>query len=505
MLGTESNGIRNNFMRDRTPSAKIGRKNADRKARESTARLQHALRLHQAGRLEEAIAAYRRILAVDPGSVRARTFCGAALLDRQRTDEAAKILQTAVSMDPTNVDALCYLGNAQQEIGRLAAAEKNYRQALAIRPSFARAHNNLGVLLEKLGRNGDAAASFRRAVEFGPRYAQAYKNLSEVLLELDEADEAIAAAHRAIAIDPQYAEASNSYGAALSKAGRIDEAIAAYQRALGLRPGFLFALNNLAVALIIAGRPDEALQACERSLEIDPSSVYALTSKSVALSELGNREALEALVDFDRHIHTRLVDPGEGFADLAEFNSALTRHVCSHPTLVYELARTSTRKGRHTGDLLREPKGPIAALEILINNAVEDYILALREDPGHPMAATAPKNWHLSVWSVVLEGAGHQISHVHESGWLSGVYYPKVPDAVSASPDKTAGWIEFGRPKDLYCAKLTPALKLIQPREGLMVLFPSYFFHSTIPTGCPDMRVSIAFDIIDSDRLAASR
>jgi uncharacterized protein (TIGR02466 family) len=120
------------------------------------------------------------------------------------------------------------------------------------------------------------------------------------------------------------------------------------------------------------------------------------------------------------------------------------------------------------------------------------------------MAATAPKNWQLSIWAVVLEGAGHQVPHVHESGWLSGVYYPKVPDVVGASPDSAAGWIEFGRPQELYRAKHPPAVRLIQPREGLVVLFPSYFFHSTIPTGSPDTRVSIAFDIIDRDRLAAS-
>ena len=82
--------------------------------------MRHALKLHQTGRLQEAIEAYRRILAVDPGSVQARTYCGAALLDRRRTDEAAQILQMAVLMDPKNVDALCYLGNAQQETGRLA-------------------------------------------------------------------------------------------------------------------------------------------------------------------------------------------------------------------------------------------------------------------------------------------------------------------------------------------------------------------------------------------------
>jgi len=492
-------------MRERTPSTKIGRKNPRRNARESATRLQHALKLHQAGRLQEAIKAYRQIIAAEPGSVQARTYCGAALLDLQRTNEAVQLLQTAILMDPKNLDALCYLGNAQQEAGRLAAAEKSYRQALAIRPEFARAHNNLGVLLKKLGRKGDAAACFRRAVENEPRYAQAYNNLSEVLLELDEADESIAAAQQAIEIEPRYPEACNSLGSALSKAGRIDDAIAAFQRALCLRPEFIFALNNLAVALIVAGRSGDALETCERVLKIDPASVYAFASKSVALSELGNLEALQNLVDFERHIHTRIVEPGEGFADLAEFNSALAHHVCNHPTLVYELAHTATRKGRHTGDLLREPKGPVAALEILIASAVEDYIRALPKWPGHPLAATAPINWQPNVWAVVLEGAGHQVPHTHESGWLSGVYYAKVPDAVSASPDQAAGWIEFGRPQDLYRAKHPPAVRLIQPQEGLMVLFPSYFFHGTIPTECPDTRVSIAFDIIDSDRVAPSQ
>jgi tetratricopeptide (TPR) repeat protein len=92
---------------------KIGPTNPHRKDREPAARLQHALKLHQAGHLQEAIKVYRQILAVDPGSVQARTFCGAALLDQQRPDEAAQNLQIAISIDPKNVDALCYLGKSR--------------------------------------------------------------------------------------------------------------------------------------------------------------------------------------------------------------------------------------------------------------------------------------------------------------------------------------------------------------------------------------------------------
>jgi len=41
-----------------------------------------------------------------------------------------------------------------------------------------------------------------------------------------------------------------------------------------------------------------------------------------------------------------------------------------------------------------------------------------------------------------------------------------------------------------------PELRAIRPREGLMLLFPSYFYHRTVPFSAAEPRVSIAFDAI---------
>lgn len=485
-------------MRRRVPSSQSGQRPITR-ASASAPLWERAVKAHQTGHLQEAIKIYNQILTTDPTSPRTLTYCGAALLACHHTDEAARILQTAVSLDPDNVEALCFLGNALQMTGRFAAAEKNYRQALAIRPRYAKAHNNLGVVLQYLRRDQEAAERFRQAVEIEPCYAQAYNNLSQVLLKLGDVENAIAAGVRAVEIDPRYAEGYNTYGSALSKAGRVDAAITIYQKALRLQPDFLSALTNIAVAFIIARRMDEAVDACDRALSIDPGNVSALTSKSVALSEQKHRAALSHLVDFDRYIRSTLIDPANGFANLAQFNQALVQHICTHPSLAYEPAGKATRQGRHTGDLLREPKGPIGALEPIINRAIEDYLGALPDDPTHPVVATAPSSWRLSVWSVVLEQAGHQVPHIHEAGWLSGVYYAKVPASIGVTADNPAGWIEFGRPQDLYRTERAPELRLIKPREGLMILFPSYFFHRTVPTGNQELRVSIAFDVIRKD------
>ena len=73
---------------------------------------------------------------------------------------------------------------------------------------------------------------------------------------------------------------------------------------------------------------------------------------------------------------------------------------------------------------------------------------------------------------------------------LSGVYYALLPE------EGEPGAIEFGRPKPPFSAGFTPEVALIRPQAGLLVLFPSFFWHRTLPFAGGGKRVSIAFDLI---------
>lgn len=97
-----------------------------------------------------------------------------------------------------------------------------------------------------------------------------------------------------------------------------------------------------------------------------------------------------------------------------------------------------------------------------------------------------------------MERGGHERPHFHPSGWLSGVYYVKVPKAVPPMPNEKAGWIEFGRPPEHLDSGGLYEVRLVEPREGMLLLFPSYFFHRTIPTDCDEERISVAFDVISA-------
>ena len=59
-----------------------------------------------------------------------------------------------------------------------------------------------------------------------------------------------------------------------------------------------------------------------------------------------------------------------------------------------------------------------------------------------------------------------------------------------------AGWLEFGRSPEKLACEAEPLLKLVRPRPGLMVLFPSYFYHRTVPFRSEEKRISIAFDAL---------
>jgi hypothetical protein len=84
------------------------------------------------------------------------------------------------------------------------------------------------------------------------------------------------------------------------------------------------------------------------------------------------------------------------------------------------------------------------------------------------------------------------VSHVHPAGWLSSAYYvelPPVEDAVSR-----AGWISFGEP-GIAVPGLGPE-HFVQPEPGLLVLFPSYLWHGTVPFAAGGSRLTAAFDVV---------
>lgn len=98
-------------------------------------------------------------------------------------------------------------------------------------------------------------------------------------------------------------------------------------------------------------------------------------------------------------------------------------------------------------------------------------------------------------WSVRLHAHGHHVNHIHPDGWLSSAYYVELPPQMDDSTH--AGWIQFGQPPIITSPALA-AEHFVKPEPGLLVLFPSWMWHGTVPFGGgpDDTRLTIAFDVI---------
>ena len=448
------------------------------------------------GELREAEASYKRAIAIHSEYADAHFNLGIVLEAMGRPAEAETAYRDALYSRPDFLPACHNLGGALKSLGRFQEAIEMYQHVLAIEPRNVDALNNLGTVHYETGALETAEATYRQALEIASTHADAHYNLGVVLQELGRLDEAVAAYEQAVRNRPHYAEGFVNLGYALHQSGHLERAAKAYETAVGLDPDNPQACVNLADLRLHGADPDAAVALCDEYLRRHPGDSGVLAVKSVALRERDGPQAVRALVDYEALLKRVSPKAPAGFDSIAAFNKALSAHVRAHPSLTIAPASHATRAGKHSGELFAEPKGPMAAFETLLKTEVDAYISELPVSPDHPFAAAAPARFRLTAWAVVLEAGGHQVPHVHPSAWLSGVYYVELPRVVDDTTADAAGWIEFGQPPEHYHATTAPQLELIQPRAGLLLFFPSYFYHRTVPYSGSGIRVSIAFDVL---------
>lgn len=108
-------------------------------------------------------------------------------LEEDEPDQAIAAYRRGLELDPNLADAHLNLGRLLHESGRaadLATAETHYRRALSLRPNDATAAFNLGVALQDLKRHHDAIEAYEKALALDPRLPDAYFNLAVICEEL---------------------------------------------------------------------------------------------------------------------------------------------------------------------------------------------------------------------------------------------------------------------------------------------------------------------------------
>ena len=98
----------------------------------------------------QAMAAYQRVLEVDPDHAAAHINLGTLYYNRQDYAAAEQHYRRAIQIDPRYALAHFDLGNVLDETGRVAEAIETYLTALRLAPTYADAHYNLALAYEKM-------------------------------------------------------------------------------------------------------------------------------------------------------------------------------------------------------------------------------------------------------------------------------------------------------------------------------------------------------------------
>jgi tetratricopeptide (TPR) repeat protein len=238
--------------------------------------------LARKGELEQAEAAFRKALELNPDFGPAYYNLGRTFHLGRRMDEALAAYERAVQLvSPPNAAAaqghVPYQAEEQAglylSLGQVRYSRKEYAAALAafdkaieLHPGYAMAHFWRADTLHELRRPDDSIAAYEQAVRYDPTMERAYYNMGVALQGKGRLDKAIAAYSRAIAITPK-ADSHYNMAKALRYSGDEAGSEAAYRKAIELNPKLAPAHWSLGALLVEEGRFAEALPCLERGCQ----------------------------------------------------------------------------------------------------------------------------------------------------------------------------------------------------------------------------------------------
>ncbi|MGF1605140.1 MAG: tetratricopeptide repeat protein [Rhodothalassiaceae bacterium] len=491
------------------------------------------LSLSSAARHEPALAAVEQALKVAPASGRALLGKAACLRALDRFDAAERTLRTAVQAAPNDLKAMNNLANLLRERGeeraaaalyeqalqrapaahplrvglagayyndgQAAAAEQALAQVLAADPTQLDAHHTLTTILSSTGRTAEVATAYEAALARAPDHRGLWEAYLGATWLLEDYQAGLALVERALAACGAHPVFDLWRGRFLLSDGQAEAALAwlDLRRDAATGPGHGVAIERARAHLALGAYADGAAELAP--IAFAAADDYGLWAHLEVLWRLAEEDRAAWLLDYDRFVQAVEVPVPAGYdradafyRDLAQLLTGL--HVSrTHPH------DQTLRHGTQTyGRLFNRREPLLGALKQAITQAVAGFAAGLPDDPTHPFLKHKGAALRFSgSWSVLLFDAGFHVPHYHSEGWISSAYYVALPDPV-ADPATPAGRLEFGRPPLPVPHGGEPVMQ-IQPRPGLLALFPSYCWHGTVPFQADQPRLTVAFDMARHD------
>lgn len=392
-------------------------------------------------------------------------LAGCVFYDLRRYDDAENALLLAIAKNPNHIDAHDALNKLYWEHQQQHKFLVHSLNALTSAPHLLALRLTIVHLMLKAGRYVQAQQLITDGLALAPNTGDLYLQQAQ-LCEYE---------------------------------GRTNEALLANTQALALldktHPLALRAWLDQAHYLMKLQRAAEATTYLDLALAAAPDNQEVWAYAGTCWRLLGDARA-HWLNDYTQFIDCQFLPVPDGFTDLDSFIHELRDVVHKMHTTDNQPLDQSVRGGTQTlGRLLENPHPLIKKLRQSIELRLQQYLKRLPKDPEHPLIRRNSGKFRFSgSWSVRLREHGFHSNHVHPEGWLSACVYIDVPPTMSTDDPQQRGWLKLGE-TCLGLAEQENIALSICPQPGLMVIFPSYIWHGTVPFN-GENRLTVPCDIM---------
>jgi hypothetical protein len=288
---------------------------------------------------------------------------------------------------------------------------------------------------------------------------------------------------QALKIEPQYTEARNNLSGILEKHGKYQEAVRHYDLS-----NTAYSKAKALQCLYISGCYSEFKDRLDKLAKSSDINIRVAAVSAFATHQLKLKDPYPFCKNSLDFLHVGNLN--DHIFDVSSFIENLILEA-SKESQVWEPKNRTTKFGFQTAPTILKTGKNCMALEKILRKEIDLYHSKYSSEDC-AFINSWPSEYNLKGWFVRLVKNGHQKSHIHPSGWLSGVVYLKTIDSLNTDD----GSIELGlHGYDLPILDDTYPRKIHRPKPGDIILFPSSLFHRTIPYDQDAERCVIAFDL----------
>lgn len=171
-------------------------------------------------------------------------------------------------------------------------------------------------------------------------------------------------------------------------------------------------------------------------------------------------------------------------------NEEMFKYIKDHQNKDLIGINKSNIKGWHSKDFDLNDNAPQNFISFILSH-IEQVMVDMNWDK---QKQTAKIN---NMWAIINTGGSANLRHQHGNSTISGAYYVRAPencgDIIFYDPRPAP---VYSYPNAISPNTLNAQVNGISPKEGALVLFPSYLDHSVNENKSASERIVISFNIV---------